>query len=67
MNGHQYLTDEQNQMRLYGLRVLARIIVRDLVTRPAHGSDSVAEGPHAPSVQDGPHSDETPTVEGVSP
>ena len=64
MNSEEYRTEEQNQMRLDGLRVLARIIVRDLVSQPAQGSDSVAEGPHASSVQEGPHSHETPSVEG---
>ena len=58
MSSHQYLTEEQNQTRLEGLRVLARIIVCDLVSRPAQGSDSVA---------DGPHSAEKPSVEGGSP
>ena len=61
MSKKQRLTPEQNDIRLRGLRILARMIAcahLDAVaeaTVVAHGDD--ADGPGIPGQGDGPHKD----------
>lgn len=38
MNAVEYRTEEQNQMRITGLRILARIIPRELLVQPCTGA-----------------------------
>ena len=61
MSKKQRLTPEQNDIRLRGLRILARMIARahlDAVAEAAvatHGDD--ADGPDGPGQKDDPHKD----------
>ena len=38
MNAEEYRTEEQNQMRITGLRILAQIIARELLAQPRTGA-----------------------------
>ena len=67
MNAHQGLTDEQNQMRINGLRILARIIVRHLVTESTQGVGTAATAEQAHSAEDGARSDEMRSAVGGAP
>ena len=67
MNAHQGLTDEQNQMRINGLRILARIIARHLVTESTQGVGAASTAEQAHSAEDGARSDEMRSAVGGAP
>jgi len=50
----QRLTDEQERMRLEGLRILARIIVRHYLAHPDKYADRGAAKQEAPPANGGP-------------
>ena len=54
MSTQQRLTDEQEQMRLEGLRILARIIVRHYLAHPEKYGSSAVEEQEAPSANGRP-------------
>ena len=57
MSTRQRLSDEQERMRLEGLRILARIIVRHYQAHPEKYASRAAREPEAPPVNGRPRAE----------
>ena len=60
MSTKQQLSDEQERMRLEGLRILARIIARHYLAHPEKYAGSAVEEQEAPSANGRPASEGEP-------
>ena len=66
MSTQQQLSDEQERMRLEGLRTLARIIARHYLAHPEKYANNAAEEQEAPPANGRPPTGEPPRQDGAA-